>query len=113
VQEAPDVLEYVIPEEGATMYQEDICVLESAPNKDNALKFLEFYLRPEIAALNVKQQLNGTPNVPAQALIPPEIAGNESIYPPEEVMAKLQIFVDLGRDLQLYNREWTRIKTAQ
>ncbi|MEC9265012.1 ABC transporter substrate-binding protein [Pacificispira sp.] len=113
VQQNPDILEYVIPEEGATMYQEDICVLDSAPNKENAIKFLEFYLRPEIAALNVSQQMNGTPNVPAQELIPAEIADNETIYPPKDVLAKLQIFKDLGRDLQLYNREWTRIKTAQ
>lgn len=113
VSENPDTIGYIIPEEGATMYQEDICVLASAPHKENAKKFLEFYLKPEIAALNVKQQMNGTPNVPAQELIPEEIASNATIYPPQEVMDKLQIFEDLGRDLQLYNSEWTRIKTAQ
>jgi len=113
VSENPDTIGYIIPEEGATMYQEDICVLESAPHKENAKKFLEFYLKPEIAALNVKQQMNGTPNVPAQKLIPGEIASNGTIYPPQDVMDKLQIFEDLGRDLQLYNSEWTRIKTAQ
>ena len=113
VKQAPDILKYVIPKEGATMYQEDSCVLKDAPNKENAIKFLRFYLNPEIAALNVKQQLNGTPNIPALELIPADIASNESIYPPQEVLDKLQIFVDLGRDLQLYNREWTRIKTAQ
>jgi spermidine/putrescine transport system substrate-binding protein len=113
VAQMPDVLGYVIPEEGATIYQEDICVLETAPNKENAIKFLQFYLRPEIAALNVAQQMNGTPNIPAQALIPPELAQNRNIYPSPEVAAKLQIFEDLGRDLALYDREWTRIKTAQ
>ena len=113
VQQTPEVLEYIIPKEGATMYQEDMCVLAKAPNKDNAKKFLQFYLNPEIAALNVKQQLNGTPNLPALKLIPADIANNKSIYPPQDVMDKLQIFVDLGRDLQLYNSEWTRVKTAQ
>lgn len=113
VRENPDVLGYFIPEEGATMYQEDMCILAAAPNKENALKFMEFYLKPEISALNVEQQMNGTPNIPARDLIPEEIATNESIYPPQEVLDKLQIFQDLGRDLQLYNREWTRIKTAQ
>lgn len=108
-----DTIAYVIPEEGATLYQEDMCVLASAPNPEAAKKFLEFYLRPEIAALNVKQQMNGTPNIPAQDLIPAEIASNPTIYPPQEVINTLQIFEDLGRDLQLYNTEWTRIKTAQ
>lgn len=113
VSENPDTIGYMIPEEGATMYQEDMCVLESAPNKDAAKKFLEFYMRPEIAAMNVEQQMNGTPNLPARKLIPEAISGNATIYPPQEVMDKLQIFKDLGRDLQLYNSEWTRIKTAQ
>lgn len=113
VQEAPDTLGYLIPEEGATMYQENLCVLNSAPNKQNAIKFMEFYLQPEIAALNVEQQLNGTPNLPAIDLIRDEITSNPTIYPPQDVIDTLQIFVDLGRDLQLYNREWTRIRTAQ
>lgn len=113
VQQNPDILAYIIPEEGATLYQEDMCVLANAPNKDNAKKFMEFYLRPEIAALNVEQQMNGTPNIPAQKLIPEAISNNASIYPPADVLAKLQIFVDLGQDLKLYNREWTSIKTAQ
>ena len=113
VAEHPDVLGYIIPEEGATMYQEDMCVLESAPNKENAIRFLQFYLQPEIAALNVEQQMNGTPNVPARSLIPEAIASNPTIYPPQDVLDKLQIFEDLGRDLQFYDREWTRIKTTQ
>ena len=112
VSQMPDVLEYVIPEEGATIYQEDLCVLESAPNKENAIKFLEFYLRPEIAALNVAQQMNGTPNIPALEFIPEEIADNETMYPPQEVMERLQIFHDLAGDIRLYAREWRRLKTS-
>lgn len=112
VSQMPDVLEYVIPKEGATMYQEDICVLKSAPNKVNAIKFMDFYMRPEIAALNVTQQMNGTTNIPAIKLIPQEIANNQTMYPPKEVMDRLQIFHDLGSDIRLYAREWRRVKSA-
>jgi spermidine/putrescine transport system substrate-binding protein len=109
----PDKLGFVIPEEGATMYQEDICVLKSAPNKENAIRFLEFYMQPEIAALNVVQQVNSTANVPARDLLPPELKTNPNTNPPPEVMEKLQIFEDLGDDLRKYNRVWTRVRTAQ
>ncbi len=108
----PDKLGFVIPEEGATMYQEDICVLKDAPNKDNAVKFLEFYLQPEIAALNTLQQVNGTANVPARALLPDNLKANPNTNPPPEVIAKLQIFEDLGNDLRKYNRVWTKVKTS-
>jgi len=109
----PDKLGFVIPEEGATMYQEDICVLKSAPNKENAIRFLEFYMQPEVAALNVVQQVNSTANVPARDLLPPELKTNPNTNPPPEVMEKLQIFEDLGDDLRKYNRIWTRVRTAQ
>ena len=109
----PKKLGYVIPVEGATMYQEDICVLKTAPNKENAKKFLEFYTQPEVAALNIAQQTNGTPNVPARALEPENIKNSQQINPPEDVMKRLQIFVDLGADIRKYDRVWTTIKTAQ
>lgn len=111
VLEDPENLAYVIPEEGATMYQEDICVLKSSPNKENAKKFLEFFMRPEIAALNAAQQKNGTINVKAKELLPAELRDNPNINPPAEVMKKLQIFEDLGEDLRNYDRVWTKIKT--
>lgn len=109
----PEKLGYVIPEEGATMYQEDICVLKSAPNKDNAQKFLEFYTQPEVAALNIEQQTNGTANVPARSMTPDHIANSEEINPPQEVMDRLQIFEDLGADIRQFDRVWTMVKTAQ
>lgn len=110
--ETPNI-KYVIPAEGATMYQENICVLADAPNKDAAQKFMEFYLRPEIAALNVAQQFNGTPNVPANELTPEFIKSNPNINVPAETMARLQIFTDLGPALRAYDRAWSAIKTAQ
>ena len=111
VMEDPETYDYVIPEEGATMYQEDMCVLKSAPNKANARKFMEFYLQPEIPVLNIMQQKNGTPNKAAREMLPPEYKNNPAINPPPEVMAKLQMFEDLGEDIRKYNRVWTRIRT--
>ena len=110
--ETPDI-KYVIPAEGATMYQENICVLASAPNKENAKTFMEFYLRPDIAALNVAQQFNGTPNIPANDLTPEFIKANPNINVQGETMARLQIFEDIGTALRVYDRAWNTIRTAQ
>jgi len=111
VMQTPDDLGYVIPKEGATMYQENMCVLKSAPNKANAQKFLEFFTQPEIAALNTKQQMNGTANKDAIALLPEYIRDNENINPPVEVRNKLQMFAELGKGIKLYDRVWTKIRT--
>ena len=110
--EMPNI-KYIIPAEGGTMYQENICVLASAPNKENAKKFLEFYLKPEIAALNVAQQFNGTPNIPANELTPDIIKSNPNINVGADTMTRLQIFEDIGAALKLYFRAWNTIRTAQ
>ena len=106
----PDELGFVIPEEGATMYQENICMLKTAPNKENALKFMEFMLRPEISALNTTMLTNGSVNNAAIPLLPEDLKNHPAINPPPDVRAKLQIFEDLGSDLKLYDRAWSRIK---
>jgi len=49
----------------------------------------------------------------ARALTPENIKNSEEINPPPEVMKRLQIFVDIGDAIRLYDRQWTRVKTAQ
>ncbi|MAK91203.1 MAG: ABC transporter substrate-binding protein [Oleibacter sp.] len=112
VQQDPENLAYVIPEEGATMYQENMCVLKSAPHKSNAKKFLEFFMKPEIAAMNAAQQTNGTINKAAIPLLPADLRDNPSVNPPAEVMEKLQMFESLGKGIKLYDRVWTKFRTA-
>ncbi len=106
-------VEYVLPAEGATMYQENMCVLKTAPNKAAAQKFLEFYLQPEIPALNVAQQYNGSANTPSRDLIPEDIRTDVAITPDATTMERLQMFVDVGATLKIYDRAWNTIRTAQ
>jgi spermidine/putrescine transport system substrate-binding protein len=86
-------------------------MLANAPNRDNALKFLEFMMRPDISALNTERLSNGSVNLKAIELLPANMKDNPAINPPPEMRAKLQIFVDLGKALKLYTKAWDRIKT--
>lgn len=110
VNRRPDELGFVIPSEGATMYQENICMLKTAPNKENAKKFMEFMLRPEVSVLNTTMLTNGSVNLAAIPLLPDDLKNNPATNPPPEVRAKLQIFEDLGPDLKIYDRAWARVK---
>ena len=110
VNRRPDELGFVIPSEGATMYQENICMLKTAPNKENAKKFMEFMLRPEVSVLNTTMLTNGSVNTAAIPLLPDDLKNNPATNPSPEVRAKLQIFEDLGPDLKVYDRAWARVK---
>ena len=83
-----------------------------APHAANAHAFINYLLKPEVSAGIVDYVSYASPNTAALPLVDPEIAGDPGVYPPAEVMAKLQIFQDLGKGLKQYDRVWTRVRTA-
>ncbi|HAW40498.1 MAG TPA: spermidine/putrescine ABC transporter substrate-binding protein, partial [Pseudomonas sp.] len=48
--------------------------------------------RPEIAALNAEDLGVATPNASARALLPEDVRADATIYPPEAVLARSQVY---------------------
>jgi len=103
---------YVIPEEGCTIWQDNMAIPVGAPNAYTAMVFMNYLNIPEIAAQNAEWVGYGTPNAAAKDFIDPDILADEGIYPPEEVSSSLQWIEDVGDALQLYDRIWTEFKAA-
>jgi len=104
---------YSIPKEGAMMWVDMMAVPKDAPHAQNALKFIDFILRPEIIAAISNTVAYANPNVLATDLVDEEIRGNPNIYPPAEVRARL--FFDKPVTPQyerLRTRAWTKVKTG-
>lgn len=107
-----DGIVYVIPEEGCTIWQDNLAVPVGAPNPYTAMVFINYLNIPEIAAQNAEWVGYGTPNAAAKEHIDPDTLADEGIYPPEDVAARLQWIEDVGDALQLYDRIWTEFKAA-
>jgi spermidine/putrescine transport system substrate-binding protein len=103
---------YVIPQEGCTIWQDNLAVPVGAPNAYTAMVFLNYLSDPEIAARNAEFVGYGTPNESAKEFIDPDILADEGIYPPAEVAESLQWIEDVGDALELYDRTWTEFKAA-
>lgn len=82
-------LRYVIPDEGAAVWQDYLVIPTRASQPSLARKFIEFMLEPENAATNANFLRFATPNQAAldQGLITD--AKDPQLYPPESVRAKL------------------------
>ena len=106
----PDI-EYVIPKEGASLFIDSLVVPVSAPHPELAHKFLDFTMEAEIAAEICRTMRYSTPNQAAIPLLPPEIRTNPAIFPPPEVLSRLELIEDLGEATVLYDRLWTEVKT--
>jgi putrescine transport system substrate-binding protein len=105
---------YTIPKEGAMIWIDMMAIPADAPHPDNALRFIDYILRPEVAAKISDAVAYANPNQAATKLVDPKLANDPNIYPPAEVRARL--FFDKPVTPQyerLRTRAWTRIKTGQ
>lgn len=103
-----------IPKEGAVLNIDAAAIPADAPHPDNAHKFIDFLLQPEIIAAvsNTTGYANAVPA--AKPLIKAEIANDPVIYPPAEVLAKeFQVPpADLAKERER-TRLWTNVKTGR
>jgi putrescine transport system substrate-binding protein len=107
-------IEYAIPQEGSLLSNDVWAIPADARNVDAAHKFVDFMLRPEIAALN--SDAVGYPNpVPAsRALVRPEVRDDPTVFMPEEVRARLYTITPAARDYErLRTRAWTRVTAGR
>ncbi|MBP1047779.1 ABC transporter substrate-binding protein [Enterococcus sp. BWM-S5] len=97
-------LHYVIPSQGSNLWFDNIVIPKTAKNIDGAYAFINFMLRPEIAAQNAEYIGYSTPNKKAEALLPKEISEDEQFYPDDETISRLEVYEDLGSEyLEIYN----------
>ena len=82
-------VEYVIPKEGAISAFDLMAVPADAPHPDNAHKFMNFIMQPQITAGITNYVFYASANAAATEFVDEEIRTNPGIYPPAEVAAKL------------------------
>jgi putrescine transport system substrate-binding protein len=107
-------IEYIIPKEGAQMWFDSMVIPKDAPNPDYAHAFINFMLRPDVAAVNSNLVEYANANVAASALVKPEVRNNPSVYPDEATLKRL--FTNTAYDERVQRtvtRIWTRVKTGR
>lgn len=105
---------YVIPKEGAPMWFDMLAIPKDAKHPNNAHAFINFLLRPEIAAEISNYVAYASANKAAVAKIDPELKANPGVYPTEEAKKGLFSLAVLPPDVdRLFNRIWTGLKTGQ
>ena len=83
-------IRYVLPTEGSQIWEDDWAIAADAPHPDLAHAFLNFVLRPEVAAQEADYTRYATGNHSARALLDEQQREDPSTYPPPELLAKLE-----------------------
>ncbi len=104
---------YVIPKEGALKWFDLFAIPADAPHVENAYKFIDFMLRPDIAAANTNYVFYASGNKAALEFIADEVKNDPAIYPSAEVSAKLFNLKAHTPDYdELLTETWQRIKAG-
>lgn len=102
---------YFVPREGGVIWVDNMAIPARAPHRDVAERFIDFILEPKIGAQLANFTQYATPNQAARAFVNPDDLENPAIYPPAEMMSKLELVNDLGAQNRLYDELWTLVKS--
>ena len=82
-------IDYAIPKEGAPILLDNLAIPKDAPHVEEAYAFIDFLLRPEIAARNTNFTHLANGVLASKSLIDKNISANKSIYPDDAMMQRL------------------------
>jgi putrescine transport system substrate-binding protein len=105
---------YVIPREGALMWFDSIAIPADARNVAEAHAFIDYLMRPEVAAANTNFVAYASGNLAARQHVNPEILANPGVYPDDATFKRL--FTNTAydeRSQRAVTRAWTRVKTGR
>ncbi len=103
-------VEYAYPKEGYVVWMDNVVLLKDAPNRDNALKFMNFLLDPENAAAvtNYAAYTSGVTGV--EPFLLDEIKSSPENNPPADAAPGSFIAVCDAETQALYDAIWTNLK---
>ena len=103
-------VEYAYPREGYIVWMDNVVLLEDAPNRENALRFMDFLLEPEnIAAVtNYARYAAGVEGV--TPFLDPDLSSQPESVPPADAPAGTFIAVCDQATQEVYDAIWTRLK---
>jgi putrescine transport system substrate-binding protein len=107
-------INYAIPKEGTLISLDNLAIPKDAPHVEEAYAFIDFLLRPAIAARNTNFTHLANGVLASKSSIGKDIVENKAIYPDAAMLQRL--FAVPNHDpaaRKTIVREWARIKTGK
>ena len=103
-------LQPVFPTEGMPIFIDSWVMSKEAPNKDGAYKFLDFIMRPEIAARIADITKFTTPNKAAEPFLPDYYRDNPMLNLADEVVENTSFYIGVDKVLVEYEHIYVEFK---
>ncbi len=107
------VVDMRLPKEGAPIWFDMLAIPKGAANTEDAHKFINYLLQPQVIAPISDFVGYPNPNKDATDKVSEAIRTNPNLYPTDEMMAKLYTLRPLAHDAErARTRAWTKIKSG-
>ena len=97
----------MVPREGSFLFVDNLAIPAQSKRQYTATVFINYLLRPDVAAVNSSTLRYPTPNAEARKLISPALDG-ANYAPPAGIT--LYSIEDVGDAARMYERIWTELK---
>ncbi|MHC8359462.1 polyamine ABC transporter substrate-binding protein [Pseudomonas sp. LS2P72] len=105
---------YSIPKEGGALWFDMLAIPKDAANVKEAHAFINYLLKPEVIAQVSDYVGYANPNPGSDTLMEQSIRTDESVYPPQAVLDKTYVSIELPPNIQrLMTRSWTKVKSGK
>jgi spermidine/putrescine transport system substrate-binding protein len=112
-QQGNSELQFAYPIEGFPLYSDNVAILRESKEQELAHDFVNYLLRPDVAAEIATSMDTATCNGDAAQHMSEEVRGNAVLFPGEAVMRRGEWFTAMPADAQeTRDRIWTEIKSA-
>jgi len=106
-------LAYTVPSEGSIFWFDGILIPADAPHPDNAHRFIDFMLRPDVIAAVTNHTWYANAVETSKPLLDPQVRDDPAVYPPPDVISRLQMTYTLPpKQERLRTRAWAHAKTG-
>nr|WP_033138794.1 polyamine ABC transporter substrate-binding protein [Aeromonas finlandensis] len=104
---------YSIPKEGGNLWFDMMAIPADATNVKEAHALINYVLQPEVIAKVSNYVGYANPNAKAAAFMDEKVRDDQSVYPPQPVLAKLYVSQTHPRAvMRLMTRSWNKIKSG-
>jgi putrescine transport system substrate-binding protein len=99
----------LIPKRGGILFMDTMAIPADAPHPENAHKWINYIMRPEVHASLTNKVFYANPNTEARKFVKPDVASDATVFPPPDDMKRMGLPGELTNDSR---RAITRIFTT-
>jgi putrescine transport system substrate-binding protein len=102
-------IQALIPSTGGVLFFDTMAIPADAPHPNNALKWINYIMRPEVDASLTNKVFYANPNKESKKFVKPEVANNPTVFLSDADMKKMANPEPLSNDIR---RTMTRLYTS-